>query len=93
MQPSMFNVRVPLEDQNEVFLMNTFTDAQLIVSTDVAALLDELEHRDAAGWTTRSATPSARSPSTVSSSRAATPIATTSSGSSPRSARAASSCA
>ena len=51
MQPSMFNVRVPLEDQNEVFLMNTFTDAQLIVSTDVAALLDELEHRDAAGWT------------------------------------------
>ena len=32
MQPSMFNVRVPLEDRNEVFLMNTFTDAQLIVS-------------------------------------------------------------
>ena len=51
MQSSMFNVRVPLEDQNEVFLMNTFTDAQLIVSTDVAALLDELEHRDEAGWT------------------------------------------
>ena len=49
MQPSMFNVRVPLEDQNEVFLMNTFTDAQLIVSTDVAALLDELEHRGD-GW-------------------------------------------
>ena len=49
MQSSMFNVRVPLEDQNEVFLMNTFTDAQLIVSTDVAALLDELEHRDEAG--------------------------------------------
>ena len=40
MQPSMFNVRVPLEDRNEVFLMNTFTDAQLIVSRDVAALLD-----------------------------------------------------
>jgi uncharacterized protein len=40
MQPSMFNVRVPLEDQNEVFLMNTFTDAQLIVSRDVLALLD-----------------------------------------------------
>ena len=33
--------------QNEVFLMNTFTDAQLIVSRDVAALLDRLEHRDA----------------------------------------------
>ena len=51
MQPSMFNVRVPLEDQNEVFLMNTFTDAQLIVSTDVAALLDELAHRGTGGWT------------------------------------------
>ncbi len=40
MQPSMFNVRVPLADHDEVFLMNTFTDAQLVVSTDVAALLD-----------------------------------------------------
>lgn len=50
MQPSMFNVRVPLEDQNEVFLMNTFTDAQLIVSSDVAALLDELEQRGPGGW-------------------------------------------
>ena len=44
MQPSMFNVRVPLEDRNEVFLMNTFTDAQLIVSHDVTDLLDRLEH-------------------------------------------------
>jgi uncharacterized protein len=43
MQPSMFNVRVPLEDSNEVFLMNTFTDAQLIVSTDVVELLDRIE--------------------------------------------------
>ena len=51
MQPSMFNVRVPLEDQNEVFLMNTFTDAQLIVSSDVATLLDELERRGTSGWT------------------------------------------
>src|SRR5476649_1101242 len=40
MQPSMFNLRVPLAARNEVFLMNTLTDAQLIVSTDVAALLD-----------------------------------------------------
>ena len=41
MQPSMFNVRVPLDRGSEdVFLMNTFTDAQLIVSRDVAALLD-----------------------------------------------------
>jgi uncharacterized protein len=43
MQPSMFNVRVPLEavaGRDDVFLMNTFTDAQLIVSRDVAALLE-----------------------------------------------------
>ncbi len=40
MQPSMFNVRVPLPVRDEVFLMNTLTDAQLVVSTDVAALLD-----------------------------------------------------
>jgi uncharacterized protein len=41
MQPSIFNVRVPLPESGDVFLMNTFTDAQLIVSSDVAALLDE----------------------------------------------------
>ena len=40
MQPSMFNVRVPLEDRSDVFLMNTFTDAQLIVTRDVADLLE-----------------------------------------------------
>jgi uncharacterized protein len=40
MQPSMFNVRVPLEERGEVFLMNTFTDAQLIVSHEVVDLLD-----------------------------------------------------
>jgi uncharacterized protein len=51
MQPSMFNVRVPLEDRNEVFLINTFTDAQLIVSRDVAELLDRIEHAPTA-WTT-----------------------------------------
>jgi uncharacterized protein len=49
MQPSMFNVRVPLEDR-EVFLMNTFTDAQLIVSDDVAAMLDRLD-ANATAWT------------------------------------------
>ena len=43
MQPSMFNVRVPLESSGEVFLMNTFTDAQLIVSPDVVDLLDRLD--------------------------------------------------
>ena len=35
----MFNLRVPLPG-DDVFLMNTLTDAQLIVSADVAALLD-----------------------------------------------------
>jgi uncharacterized protein len=42
MQPSIFNVRVPLEDRDEVFLMNTFTDAQLIVSRDVSDLLNRV---------------------------------------------------
>jgi uncharacterized protein len=44
MQPSMFNVRVPLEGRDEVFLMNTFTDAQLIVSREVSDFLDRLQH-------------------------------------------------
>lgn len=43
MQPSMFNVRVPLPERGDVFLMNTFSDAQLLVSEDVARLLDSLE--------------------------------------------------
>jgi uncharacterized protein len=43
MQASMFNVRVPLDNRQEVFLMNTFTDAQLIVSRDVVDLLDRVE--------------------------------------------------
>ncbi|HJZ74028.1 MAG TPA: radical SAM protein [Vicinamibacterales bacterium] len=42
MQPSMFNVRVPLTARDEVFLMNTVTDAQLVVSTDVVGLLDRV---------------------------------------------------
>jgi uncharacterized protein len=42
MQSSMFNVRVPLDDRDDVFLMNTFTDAQLIVSRDVADMLDHV---------------------------------------------------
>ncbi len=40
MHPSMFNLRVPLETRDDVFLMNTLTDAQLVVSSDVAELLD-----------------------------------------------------
>ena len=39
MRPSQFNLRVPLAAQGE-FLMNTLTDAQVIVSSDVSALLD-----------------------------------------------------
>jgi uncharacterized protein len=40
MQPSIFNIRVPIADRDDVFLLNTLTDAQLVVSSDVAALLD-----------------------------------------------------
>ena len=40
MHSSIFNLRVPLPARNEVFLMNTITDAQLVVSNDVVALLD-----------------------------------------------------
>ena len=42
MQSSIFNARVPLPN-DEVFLMNTFTDAQVIVSSDVVGLLDRLD--------------------------------------------------
>jgi uncharacterized protein len=51
MYPSLFNVRVPLAGRDDVFLMNTFTDAQLLVTPDVVALLDDL----AAGRTALSA--------------------------------------
>ena len=47
MQPSLFNVRVPLADRDDVFLMNTFTDAQLIVSKDVVGLLGALDSTSA----------------------------------------------
>jgi uncharacterized protein len=43
MQRSMFNVRVPLDGRDDVFLMNTFSDAQLIVSRDVAEILDRVD--------------------------------------------------
>jgi uncharacterized protein len=42
MQPSMFTLRVPLEDRHEVFLMNTLTDAQLVVTPDVVELMDRV---------------------------------------------------
>jgi uncharacterized protein len=51
MQSSMFNVRVPLEDRDEVFLMNTLTDAQLIVSRDVSEFLDRLGAESPAAFT------------------------------------------
>jgi uncharacterized protein len=38
----MFNLRVPLPARDDVFLTNTLTDAQLVVSSDVAALLDRV---------------------------------------------------
>jgi uncharacterized protein len=38
---SLFNVRVPLP-KDEMFLMNTLSDAQLVVSSDVVALLDRI---------------------------------------------------
>ena len=43
MLPSIFNVQVPLPERNEVFLMNTFTDAQLLASPDVTGLLDRIK--------------------------------------------------
>jgi uncharacterized protein len=43
MQRSLFTLRVPLPERDEVFLMNTLTDAQLVVSTDVATLLDRVD--------------------------------------------------
>ncbi len=52
MQSSLFNVRVPIDvpvdapNRVDVFLMNTFTDAQLIVTRDVVDLIDRLDGRD-----------------------------------------------
>ena len=48
MQPSQFNVQVPLPERNEVFLMNTFSDAQLLVSPEVTGLIDRVARGDSA---------------------------------------------
>src|SRR5688572_12976918 len=48
MQPSIFNVQVPVADGSEVFLMNTFSDAQLLVSSDVTGLMDRVSRGGAA---------------------------------------------
>ena len=42
MQPSIFNKLVPLAGRDDIFLMNTFTDAQLVVSRDVVDLLNRV---------------------------------------------------
>ena len=47
----MFNLRVPLEARDDIFLMNTLTDAQLVVSRDVADLLDRAAQSVFVGWT------------------------------------------
>jgi uncharacterized protein len=47
MHPSIFNIRVPLAERNEVFLMNTLTDAQVVVSPDVDALLNRAASAEA----------------------------------------------
>ena len=44
----MFNLRVPLPAGGDVFLMNTLTDAQLVVSGDVDALLRRVATGDMA---------------------------------------------
>src|SRR5712691_8305130 len=49
MQASIFNIRVPLKQRDDVFLVNTLTDAQLVVSPDVAALLDRTCFDDLTG--------------------------------------------
>jgi uncharacterized protein len=43
----MFNLRVPLPERDEVFLMNTLSDAQIVVSADVADLIDRVENQAA----------------------------------------------
>lgn len=42
MEASSFNLRMPVADGGEVFLMNTLSDAQLLVSADVAQLIDRV---------------------------------------------------
>ncbi len=46
MQPSMFNLQVPVTGTDDVFLMNTLSDAQLLVSSDVSLLLDRIARGD-----------------------------------------------
>ena len=43
MQPSMFNTRAAIPDRDETFLLNTLTEARLLVSNDVVDLLDRVD--------------------------------------------------
>jgi uncharacterized protein len=43
---SLFNVPVPLAGRDDVFVLNTFTDAQAILSSDAALLLDRMARED-----------------------------------------------
>ena len=43
MQSSIFNIRVPLRESSDVFLINTLTDSQIIAPAPVVALLDSLD--------------------------------------------------
>ena len=45
MRHSIFNTHVSLPD-DQVFLMNTFNDAQIVVSSHVVALLDRLGYTE-----------------------------------------------
>jgi uncharacterized protein len=46
---SLFNVAVPLPEQDQVFVFNTFSDAQALVSRDVADLLTRVDDHNGAG--------------------------------------------
>jgi len=46
MQPSMFNLLAPVTGRDEVFMMNTLSDAQLLVSSDVAGLVARVTRGD-----------------------------------------------
>jgi uncharacterized protein len=44
MEPSLYNLKVPLPHGDGLFLMNTFSDAQIVATPDVARLLERIAH-------------------------------------------------
>ena len=76
MQPSMFNLRVPLAARDDVFLMNTLTDAQLSCRRTSRRCSIARPKRDVSGRLGRGSARGARPAlaRTASSSRAAPPI-------------------